>query len=499
VSWVADPVPAARAPIRPGRPQLVTYPDSLGGSIAEITALLRGPLESAFSGVHVLPPFPSSGDRGFAPITYDSIDPRFGSWADIEELSRTHAVLLDVMVNHISRHSPEFQAFLREGSASPARELFLTPDSVWPDGVIPDEDLARLFLRRSTGPFSTFTAATGERITVWTTFGEGDTSEQIDLDLRSPAGRALVRRWLAGLASHGVSMVRLDAVGYVVKQAGTSCFMVEPEIFDVLDRLSADASEHGLLALPEVHGVPATHQRITAHGHWTYDFVLPALVMHALTTGEVGRLAAHLAASPDRQVTTLDSHDGIPISPDLSGILDADEMRALADLAVQRGGNINPILSPSHAVGGVGVHQLNITYFSALAEDEDRYLAARAIQLFARGIPQVYYVGLLAGVNDLRAVAASGEGRAINRHDFCRGEIDDALGRPVVQRVLALIRLRDSHPAFGGELTIETAGDSLRMRWELGASGCELEADLRQGTCRVRWTDDAGRWRDEPG
>lgn len=494
---MADPGPPARAPIRPERPQLVTYPDSLGGSIAHVTALLRGPLDGLFSGVHVLPPYPSSGDRGFAPVTYEHIDPRFGSWADIEDLARTHAVLLDVMVNHISRHSPEFRSFLRDGSRSPARALFVTPASVWPDGVVPEPDLARLFLRRTAGPFSTFTAATDEPITVWTTFGEGDTSEQIDLDLRTPAARELVVRWLARLAAHGVSMVRLDAVGYVVKKAGTSSFMVEPEIFEFLGWVSAAARDLGLLALPEVHAVPATHRRLTEEGHWTYDFMLPALVLHALATGETARLAAHLEAAPARQVTTLDSHDGIPISPDLSGVLDPREMRVLADQAIARGGNVNPILSPSHDPGGAGVHQLNITYFSALGGDEDRYVTARAIQLFARGIPQIYYVGLLAGSNDVRAVASSGEGRAINRHDYRADEIDRALRRPVVQRVQALIRLRNTHPAFTGALTVRAQGDTIRMRWELGASRCELEADVRLGSCRVRATDDEGRWRED--
>ena len=34
---------------------------------------------------------------------------------------------------------------------------------------------------------------------------------------------------------------------------------------------------------------------------------------------------------------------------------------------------------------GVDVHQLNCTYYSALDGDDERYLAARAIQLFAQG------------------------------------------------------------------------------------------------------------------
>ena len=162
-------------------------------TLATLAALLDGPLDGLFRGVHVLPPFPSSGDRGFAPTGYSQIDPRFGSWVDIEELASTHDVLLDVMVNHISRHSPEFQAFEHEGSAITDRRSLPHPG----------QGLARRRAARLTtspvsssagvrGPFSTFTTDDGERVTVWTTFGEGEVSEQIDLDLRSPAARELV-------------------------------------------------------------------------------------------------------------------------------------------------------------------------------------------------------------------------------------------------------------------------------------------------------------------
>jgi len=489
---VVDAGTPPRPELRPNRPQLLTYPDSLGGSIADVTKLLRGPLGGAFSSVHILPPYPSTGDRGFAPVTYDRIDPAFGSWADVEELSRTHGVLLDVMVNHISRHSPEFQAFERDGPRSPMASLFLTPAQVWPEAEPPTADLARLFLRRSRGPFSTYRTAHGEPMTVWTTFGEGEVSEQVDLDLTGPAGRALVERWFSGLASHGVSMVRLDAVGYVVKKADTSCFMVEPEIWSFLSWASHTAARHGLTLLPEIHDVKSTHEKLTAHGLWTYDFALPGLVLHALITGETRRLAAHLAASPERVVTTLDCHDGIPVRPDLEGVLSPAEMRSLADLAVARGGNINRIISAAHAADGLDVHQLNVAYFAALASDEDAYLAARAIQLFARGIPQLYYVGLLAGANDDAAVAATGDGRSINRHDFTGAEIDLALARPVVRRLLDLVRLRNTHPAFDGVLSV-TAGDrTIRMEWANGSRVAALEVDVLAGCATIGWTADDG-------
>ena len=214
-------------------PELSAAADVSGlarGHLATLGRLSTGRSPGCSSGVHVLPPFPSSGDRGFAPITYDTIDPRFGTWADIEDLGRAHDVLLDVMVNHLSRQSAEFRDFEREGARSPSADLFITLDKVWPDGEPPAADVARIFLRKPTGPFSTVTieATGGERI--WTSFGTAEWSEQIDLDVDVAGDARAGRRWLRSFAAHGVRIVRLDAVGYVIKKAGTSCFMVEPEI-----------------------------------------------------------------------------------------------------------------------------------------------------------------------------------------------------------------------------------------------------------------------------
>lgn len=472
--------------MRPG-PQLLTYPDSLGGDLASLRRLLDGPFQGLFGGVHVLPPFPSSGDRGFAPITYREIEPRFGSWAEIRALAVDHDVLLDLMVNHISRRSEAFRDFEQHGRASRFADLFITLDKVWPDGDPPAADVARIFLRKPDDPFSTITIGdTGQPLRVWTTFGRPDgTSEQVDLDLRSAATRQLIADWFAFFASQGVSIVRLDAVGYVVKEAGTSCFMVEPGIWEAIDWLIEAAAREGLTVLPEVHDIPPTHEKLSARGYWTYDFVLPGLTLLAFETGEAARLAAHLERSPERQFTTLDTHDGIPVNPDLVGVLAPAEMHRLADVVLARGGNINRILSddPPH---GVDVHQLNSTYFSALGEDEERYLAARAIQLFAKGVPQIYYAGLLAGANDPAAVAATGEGRAVNRHDYTLAEVDAALERPVVQRLLELVRLRATHAAFEGPLTVEVPSpEVLVLQRGDGDARLTLRVDLREGTFRV--------------
>ena len=61
------------------RIQLITYPNSMGSTIKELHHILCKHFSEAVSGVHLLPFYPSSADRGFAPITYDFVDPEFGT------------------------------------------------------------------------------------------------------------------------------------------------------------------------------------------------------------------------------------------------------------------------------------------------------------------------------------------------------------------------------------------------------------------------------------
>ena len=92
--------------------QLITYPDSLGGDLKTLNQVLTTYFPNTFKGgIHILPPFPSSGDRGFAPLTYFEIEPKFGTWEDIRKIGEKHDVLLDLMVNHISKQSVFFKDF----------------------------------------------------------------------------------------------------------------------------------------------------------------------------------------------------------------------------------------------------------------------------------------------------------------------------------------------------------------------------------------------------
>lgn len=80
-------------------------------------------------------------------------------------------------------------------------------------------------------------------------------------------------------------------------------------------------------------------------------------------------------------------------------------------------GNLSLIVSNEHKdEDGFDDHQIRSTIYSLFDEDDDTYLAARALQVFTPGIPQIYYVVILAGKNDIEAVEGRGDGREINRH-----------------------------------------------------------------------------------
>lgn len=472
--------------------QLITYPDSMGGDLKTLNNVLINYFKDVFKGgVHILPPYPSSGDRGFAPLTYLEIDPKFGTWEDILAIGENFDVILDLMVNHISQQSKYFQDFLENGMDSIYSDMFITLDKFWKNGKPNQDDINKIFLRRSK-PYSTFKIKkTGEYINVWTTFGKEDPSEQIDLDVYSKQVQNMLANILEKFGKNNVSIVRLDAVGYVIKKLGTSCFFVEPEIYQFLEWIFNLANKYGVDVLPEVHADYKTQFKLAEKEYWVYDFVLPFSILSTLINQSSKNLIEYLKIRPNNQFTMLDCHDGIPVLPDLEGLIDIAEARHVVDACVERGATLSLIVSDEHkAEDGFDVHQICGTYYSLLDCNDDAYIAARAIQFFAPGIPQVYYVGLLAGENVPELVQITGDVREINRQNFSVNEIEEALEKDVVKRLIKLIKFRNDYPAFNGVFSILNApNDQVKLKWEKDNYWCKLSIDLKNYQSIIEFID----------
>ena len=481
---------------------LITYADRLGGSLAGLRALLDGPLAGLFGGVHVLPFFrPFDGaDAGFDPEDHTEVDPRLGTWEDVRALAAGRDLVVDLIVNHVSTRSPQFRDVAARGAASPYAPMFLTLGSVFGRGAT-EADLLAIYRPRPGLPFTPVVLGDGTRLLLWTTF----TERQADIDVRAPVTRRYLSSVLRRLAGAGVALVRLDAVGYAVKTPGSSCFMT-PATLAFVDELTAEAQALGLEVLVEVHAHHRRQLEIAGRVGWVYDFALPALVLWGLHTGDARPLRRWLELRPRNAVTVLDTHDGIGVvdvgpQGDEPGLLDETQLGALVE-AIHAASGGTSLLATGAAASNLDLYQVNCTYYDAVGRDDARYLLARAIQLFTPGLPQVYYVGLLAGVGDTDLLERTGVGRDVNRHHYDLTEVGEALERPVVRALAQLIRFRNAHPAFAGEPATEPEagggrgigdGDGeLVLGWRAGDQHARLEADLARGALRVAFTDAAG-------
>jgi sucrose phosphorylase len=476
------------------RVQLITYIDRLANNVQGLRRLLNGALSGLFGGVHLLPFFhPIDGaDTGFDPIDHTEVDSRLGSWDDVRALGQDVELVADLIVNHISSNSPQFKDFSRNGASSCFAGLFLTYEGVFPSGAR-EADLLRIYRPRPGLPFTNATLQCGEKHLLWTTF----TSQQIDIDVKHPEGLAYLKSILGRFREAGVRMIRLDAVGYAIKKPGTSCFMI-PETFEFIVELTSQAHALAMEVLVEIHTYYVQQIQIAQQVDWVYDFALPPLVLHSLFARNAEALGRWLSVRPQNCVTVLDTHDGIGVidvgagTDGAPGLLSPPEIDRLVETMHERSQGQSGMATGA-AANNLDLYQVNCTFYDALGRDDNEYLIARAIQFFVPGIPQVYYVGLLGGTNDMDLLARTRVGRDINRHYYTASEIETSLRKPVVRRLIDLMRLRNSHPAFAGRARVETpTAQQLSISWSEADHWAKLDVDLKELRALITHSDVAG-------
>ncbi|MCP0886665.1 sucrose phosphorylase [Ligilactobacillus sp. WILCCON 0076] len=446
---------------------LIAYPNRLGSNLADLENILNGPLKNAFGGVHILPFYHSSGDAGFAPIDYE-VDEAFGSWNDIEKIAAQKDVMVDFMVNHLSPDSSEFQDYVKYHQDSKFKDMFLNWSKFWPKNRPTQADIDLIYKRKDRAPYQEIMFADGKTEKIWNTFGE----KQLDLDVTQKTAQDFIHHQVSNLIQHGAKIVRLDAFAYAIKKLDTSDFFVEPEVWQLLEDIANTANKADALVLPEIHEHYSYNKKIVEKGYFSYDFVLPIVVLHALYSHQGDALVSWLNQASMHQFTTLDTHDGIGVV-DGKGILSDEQLDYTVNRLYEVGANVKRAYSSS-AYHNLDIYQLNTTFYSAVGNSDAAYLLARAIQIFAPGIPQIYYVGLLAGKNDIDLVEETKEGRDINRHFYDQAEINSALQKPVVAQLLKLLEYRNTSAAFEltGKVTAKLLDDGILEIVRSNEAGC---------------------------
>ena len=311
---------------------------------------------------------------------------------------------------------------------------------------------------------------------------------QMDLNIKSPLVWDYYRETLKRLSDYGVAIVRLDAFAYAPKEPGERNFLNDPGTWDLLGKIDEIASEYGLTLLPEIHASygEKTYKLLADKGYMVYDFFLPGLLIDAF----IRKNGVYLKAWADeivndhiKTVNMLGCHDGIPLL-DLKGLLPEEDIQTLIDTVVARGGYVKDL----HGAKNV-YYQVNATYYSALGEDDQRMLMARAIQLFMPGKPQIWYLDLFAGKNDYEAMARAGVGghKEINRTNLSLEDVSALLEKDVVKKQLELLRFRNTCPVFteDADIAIDCDGPLMSITWTNAHGEVSLTVDFDKETYRI--------------
>ncbi|MBL7006537.1 MAG: hypothetical protein ISR78_05620 [Spirochaetia bacterium] len=269
--------------------------------------------------------------------------------------------------------------------------------------------------------------------------------------------------------ARGASLIRLDAVAFIWKELGTSCIHHEKTHAIIrFMRWLIDRLAPGTGLITETNVPHAENISYFGNGKneasLVYNFPLPPLVFHTFLTQNTEKLLKWAASLefPSDSVTYfnfLASHDGIGLVP-AKGILERDEIQAMADHVLKQGGFVSFRSEPD---GSKSPYELNCSYLSVLSglDDEEpdalrvaRFIAAQAIMLSLRGVPGIYIHSLLGSENWLAYAALETHPRRINREKLPIALLEQELANPesirswIFSAYLRLLNVHRREPAF---------------------------------------------------
>lgn len=463
---------------------LITYGDQVNKdyepSLHTLKMFVDRHLKGVINSIHILPFYPYSSDDGFSVVNYSAVDPRMGSWREIEQISGDYRLMVDGVINHISQFSDWFKAFL---AGDPYfKDFFIEVD--------PSIDLSKVVRPRALPLISEYVDDTGKTRHVWTTFSK----DQVDLNYQSHRVLRNVLEALLYYVEKGATLIRLDAIAFVWKEIGTECVHLH-ETHELIQLIREVLHE----VAPEVIIITETnvphHENVSYFGsgddeaQMVYNFALPPLLLHSILTSNTKTITewAKTLTLPSDKVCFFNftaSHDGIGLRP-IKGILTDKEVAYIGETVNSHGGLVSYRTEPD---GSKSPYELNCSYIDALTHPDEknevrykRMLLAQASMLVMPGVPGIYFHSLVGSRNYLDGVKHSGINRTINREkyhiDWLEKELakEGSLANTLFVKFKELIAIRINQAAFNpfGKFEFLDLGEQLFVVDQYSVDGKE--------------------------
>ncbi|MBW1960061.1 MAG: alpha-glucosidase C-terminal domain-containing protein [Deltaproteobacteria bacterium] len=434
---------------------LITYGDSLlkkgDMPLAAFEDIAKRHLKDIIPTIHFLPFFPFSSDDGFSVMDYYAVNPELGTWENVKSIAKDFRLMFDFVINHYSSKSEWFKNYLEEKEGF--KEFAIEVD--------PSVDLSLVIRPRSHPLLTEFKKKNGKTVHVWTTFS----ADQIDFNYRSLDVFEKIVEILLFYVKQGACLLRLDAVGFLWKEIGTTCMHL-PQTHNMVKvfRKILDVVAPDVILVTETN-VPH-EENISYFGNgqdeaqMVYNFPLPSLLFYTFlkedaTVFSKWAKGLHLPSDYTTFINFTASHDGIGLRP-LEGILSQEEINRMIDIVKANGGHISYRVKPD---GSQTPYELNITYVDAILADinsdrAEKFLASQAVQYVLPGVPATYIHSLLGSRNWTEGVKQTGQPRTINREKLYSEDVLSELRNPESFRsriffpYVEMIKTRRKQPAF---------------------------------------------------
>jgi sucrose phosphorylase len=436
---------------------LITYGDQINrdheASLLTLGNFMDKHLKGVINSIHILPFYPSSSDDGFSVVNYSAVDPRMGSWREIDLISSKYRLMVDGVINHASQFSDWFKAYLAGDQYF--KEFFIELD--------PCTDLSKVVRPRATPLLSEFIDDEGKIHNIWTTFSK----DQVDLNYKNHRVLRNVLDALFYYIEKGATLIRLDAIAFIWKELGTECVHL-PQTHELIQLMREVLHE----VAPEVIIITETnvphHENVSYFGsgddeaQMVYNFALPPLLVHSIVNADTKTLTqwAQSLSLPSNKVCFFNftaSHDGVGLRP-VKGILSDEEIDHLVGTVQEHGGLVS---FRTEEDGSQTPYELNCSYIDALSHPEDddilrirRMLVSQGTALAMPGVPGIYFHSLVGSRNYHDGVKHTGINRSINREkynvDWLEKELYEQgnLAKTMFDSYKRLISIRTNEKAF---------------------------------------------------
>ena len=437
---------------------LITYADSIsrglsGKTLNDFGKFYKKYLEKFINSIHFLPFFPSSGDGGFSVKNHNDVDKAYGTWEDIQSLSKKANIMTDLVLNHSSSKGDWYKNFLDD--KNPGKNYFYVVDKNY--------DCSKVVRPRDHDLLTEIELQNKKKF-LWCTFSH----DQIDLNFKNPDVLLEFIKLILKLSSYGIKIFRLDAVAFIWKQPGTTCLNLSQthEIIkllrDIVDQLDKNLIIVTETNLPKQENLSYFGKNDEAH--WIYNFSLPPLIVNTFLFEDSVALTKWSMKMPPAQLGNaylnfIASHDGIGMRP-AEGVLSDKEIKKMLQRLKKNGSKFSMRKLSNNEEK---VYEANISLFNALQfTDSDlkgkfalkRFIAAHCIILAIEGVPAFYFNSLFATKNDEETFANTGVKRNLNRYKWHYSTLVDliktnnTIEKNCYEIFKELISIRKIQPAF---------------------------------------------------